>query len=179
LIFPPGANGYDKPIENILIGTSNPGWLKGKTTGLAMDVQGDLHVSSSQNTAENVFSFASPTTDPTKIADLTGSGIVSPSGLAFGSSNEMYVDNPNGMSSFISAYRAKASGSRPPDREITVTGQQTFGSGIATGAGLMLIPDPAANVVYAVSVHKNGVQTPLWTLSLPFGFSPQGVKLGL
>lgn len=182
-VYSPGASGYESPVQQIDYGSCNTvaGGCEG-IAGLATDLQGDLHVSVSTGNPHpktpSVLSFASPTTDPTQIADLTGSGIAEPSGLAIDTSNEMYVDNSEGTSSFVSAYRAKANGSPPPDREITVVGEQWFGRGIATGAGSLIIPDQNANVVYAVRAWKNGAQTPLWTLSLPPGFSPLDVKLG-
>ena len=190
-VFSPGASGCDGPVQTFDSGRCNnsrfpvvpaahretgcPGY---GLTGLAMDAQANLHVSNNLST-NSVLSFESPVTDPTQIADLTGPGIVSPSGLAVDASDELYVDNAGqGTSSFVAAYRAKANGSPPPDREISVTGEQSFGNGIAIAAGQLIIPDPTANVVYAVRARKNGVQTPIWTLALSSGFSPQDVKLG-
>jgi hypothetical protein len=175
-VYSPGSSGETPPVQTIDSGSCNTKGCQYTLTGLAVDAHDNLHVSNN-GSPESVLSFASPTTNPTQIADLTGSGIVNPSGLAVDSSNEMYVDNPNGTNSFISAYRAKANGNPPPDREISVTGEQTFGSGIATAAGLLLIPDPMANVVYAVRARKNGPQRPIWALALPSGFSPEDVKL--
>jgi hypothetical protein len=182
-VYSPGASGYEPSVQQIDYGSCNSvgGGCEGMA-GLAGDLQGNLHVSVSSGNPHpktpSVLSFASPTTDPTQIADLTGSGIVAPLGLAIDTSNELYVDNSDGTSSFVSAYRAKANGNLAPDREISVVGEQWFGIGIATGAGRLIIPDSNANVVYAVHARKNGVQSPIWTLSLSPGFSPLDVKLG-
>jgi hypothetical protein len=111
---------------------------------------------------------------------LTGSGIVFASGLALDSSDEMYVDNPtdspyNLASSFIAAYPASASGSPPPDREITVQGAQ-FGFGIAVSPlNLLYVPDPVNNAVYELHSQRNGLQKPISVLSVS---SPYDVKLG-
>jgi hypothetical protein len=113
------------------------------------------------------------------MGDLTGPGIVSPGGLAVDASDELYVDNAGqGTNSFIAAYPATANGSPKPDRKIKVSGAQSFGNAIAVAASRLIIPDNYANAVYAVRATRKGVQTPIWTLSLPSGFSPQDVKLG-
>ncbi len=181
-VYSPGAgvgSGCVEPARTFDSGFSQN--LGGVYTlaGLTTDAQGNLHASNNSYDSKTVLSFASPITDPKQIAALTGSGIVSPSGLAVDASDELYVDNAGqGMSSFVAAYPATANGNPKPDRKISVSGAQSFGNGIAVAAGRLIIPDNIANAVYEVRTTRRGTQTPIWTLALSPGFSPQDVKLG-
>jgi hypothetical protein len=168
-------------VQQIEIGrliTHAPFLFAGYTAGLAVDAPGELLASSNAvifTSQDAVYAYASPTTGPRRIRTLTGSGISNPQGLAVDALNELYVENSGGTSSFVAAYPATANGNPRPDREITIVGQRSFGTGIATSAGVMFVPDPAANAVYELSATAGGNQTPISTLSVP---SPEDAKLG-
>jgi hypothetical protein len=173
-VYPPGG---DEPVQTIDEGGGNsPSGDCQQLDGLVEDGQGDLHVSSTGLAVNSVLSFASPITNPTLIADLTGSGIHSPGGLAVGASNELFVDNAGlGGGSFVAVYPATANGNARPRREIRVSGAQSFGTGIAVADDHLLVPDNIANAVYEVLATRRGAQPPIWTLSVP---SPEDVKIG-
>jgi hypothetical protein len=177
LVYAPGAQGNMRYSQYINIGSclsQNACGTQGYAGGLAIDVQGNLHVSSIGSSL-GVLTFASPTTNPTPAGILTGAGITSPWGLAIGAHNELYVDNPNGPDSFVAAYPASANGTQAPDRTIAIAGAQTFGPGIAAQDGRLFVADTAGNAVYEVRAKKGGTQKPIATLSAP---APLDVKFG-
>jgi|GEM_PF-6938481 len=143
--------------------------------GLVLDKAGELLVASVERLPV-IYAFSSPETRAINVRSLTGSGVVNPGGLAVDALDELYVDNnPSGSAPFIAAYPATASGRLTPGREIFVRGAKSFGSGMATSASLMFIPDPLANVVYEVNPAKSGLQSPIATLSVK---APTDVKIG-
>ena len=173
-VYPRGG---DESVQTIDAGAGNsPSGDCQQLDGLVEDGQQELHVSSTGLAVNSVLSFASPITNPTLIADLTGTGIRSPSGLAVGASDELYVDNANlGSGSFVAVYPATANGDAHPRREITVSGSQSFGTGIAVADNHLLVPDNIANAVYEALATRGGAQRPIWTLSAT---SPEDVKIG-
>jgi len=115
-------------------------------------------------------------TPETYLRTVTGSWLVKPNGIVL-ASGELYIDITNGPSSFVAAIPATANGS-PVPREISVSGEKSFGRGIAIADGVLFTADPTANAVYAVSSLASGVQKPLILLHISAG-SPTDVKVGL
>jgi hypothetical protein len=171
LVYPPGVSGKRRPLQRIVIIAAPFEW--GQVGGLAMDARGDL-LASESSVAPAVYAYASPVTDPTLIRTLSGSGLPHPNGLAVDEAGELYASNL--PESYISAYPATASGTPPPDREISFSGGGEYGMGLTTSAGVLFVPNALGNDVVEIYSAIGGVQMPISTLSvMP---DPMDVKLG-
>lgn len=141
--------------------------------GFAVAANGDL-LAASTLFGTRIYTIASPFLQPSTIRILSESALLHPNGLAIDTSGELYVDNPNGSSSFVSAYPVTASGTPAPNRKILIAGATGFGRGITTGASRLFVPD-ASGFAYEVSSLIGGTQKPIFRFAVK---SPSDVKLG-
>ncbi|MBV8636984.1 MAG: hypothetical protein JO322_02805 [Candidatus Eremiobacteraeota bacterium] len=178
LVYAANASGNAKPINEIIYDRCSRSFScildDNDEGGMAIDESGELLVASTIN-QNAVRTYASPATQSLLLRTLMGNGVLDPNGVAVDTSDELFVNNPNGTSSFVAVFPATASGSAFPLREISVFGAKSFGRGIATAAGRLFVTDPLANAVYEVPSLTGGQQTPTDKLSV---ISPVDVKLG-
>lgn len=174
MIYAANASGTPKPVQWFFAYFCAGCTLQAEFDqgGLAL-YNGNLLVATLVGGAK-VITISNPISSPGRLHTLSGTGVQLPRGLAIDSLGELYVNNSNSTSSFVAVYPATASGSPAPSREISVFGQKSFGTGIATRAGRLFIPDSAGNIVFDVSSTIGGRQTAK-TLAVS---DPIDVKLG-
>jgi hypothetical protein len=172
LVYPPGARGKRRPLQRIVI-TAQPSEY-GVVGGLTMDARGDL-LAAESSIGSAVYTFALPVKSPKLIRTLSGPDLPGPNGLVIDASGELYVNNSQEQS-YIAAYPATASGTPPPDREISFSGGGEYGMGLTTSAGILFVPNWSGDDVVEIYSAIGGVQMPISTLSgIP---NPMDVKLG-
>lgn len=167
-VYAAGASGNASTLQAIAVednlhnGSSNT-----YTPGLAIDAQGEILVSSVMAWTRDVFSYASLTAS--RRTAVAGGN---PFGLAVDTSNELFVDNPNGA---ISVYVRSSAGTWSLSRTVTVIGVSSFGTGIVTAGNRLFLENPTAGAVYEVNSLVAGPQHSIATVNVA---GAQDVRVG-
>ncbi|HEY1654517.1 MAG TPA: hypothetical protein VGF86_05335 [Candidatus Tumulicola sp.] len=172
-VYAPHAHGSANTIQRIALPDGHP-----TINGVAVDAQGNLYVSDSNEVSE----FSTPTTNPTLMRAIIGSGEQNqPTGLApNNNTGELYVANAG--NSDVLAYSPSANGKSKPDRTIqsktpplvTPLGVAVRGSALYATSGSKIYGTPSVFLFDA----QRGRQNPKQVVTGSYLASPVGVAIG-
>ncbi len=171
-VYAPKAHGMAPSIQQIALPDHHL-----SVNGVALDSQGDLYMSDTNEISE----FTTPTTNPTLFRAIIGAGEQNvPSGMALARNGELYAANTG--SSNILAYSPTANGKDGPDRTIVSTnpplvgpiGVAIRGTTLYSTSGTTFFGPPSVFVLNALQ----GTQTPKQVVTGPYLASPIGAALG-
>lgn len=172
-VYAPGAHGPANTIARISLPDGHP-----DINGVAVDASGNLYVSDSNEVSE----FATPTTNPTLMRAIIGSGEQSsPTGMAPSNrTGELYVANAGDGN--ILAYSPTANGTSHPDRSISSNGPPLVvplavalgGTVLYSTSGTKFYGPPSVFVLDS----RRGKQTPKQVVTGGYLAAPVGLALG-
>lgn len=172
-VYAPDAKGNAKTLERISLPDGHP-----DVNGVAVDANGDMFVSDSNEVSE----FTTPATNPTLARAIVGKGQQnSPTGMAPNSnSGELYVANAGDNN--ILGYSATANGESAPNRTIVSrnpsliapVGVALRGSVLYSTSGSTVDGPPS---IFVLDAHE-GSQSPRQVVTGSYLALPIGVALG-
>jgi hypothetical protein len=172
-VYAPGAHGLATTIQRIALPDKHI-----DINGVTVDASGNLYVSDSNEVSE----FATPTTNPTLVRAIVGSGEQnSPTGMALqNATGELYVANAG--ASNILAYSPTANGHDGPDRTITSNNPPLKSPPAVAVRGTVLYATSGTSLNGPPSVFvlddTKGAQNPKQVVTGSYLSSPLGAALG-
>jgi DNA-binding beta-propeller fold protein YncE len=172
-VYAPGANGSAPTLQRIGLPDHHA-----DINGVALDSQGNLYVSDTNEISE----FSTPVTNPTLVRAIVGTGQQNtPTGMAINDKNgELYVANTNDNN--ILVYSATANGKSKPQRTITSPSPPLIGpAGLALSGSVLYstsgttLHGPAS--VFVLDALK-GQQAPAQVVTGDYLVVPIGAALG-